>query len=1739
LAKPKYIIVLLTFLLVMSTVSSIAGSLATVATPAPAASEAGSLPPSLANLFGPTSSSPRIEYGLSFWTMGSFAVLTNGCSTVACYSDAIQKYLLPHDVYWVPLYQYGDANTSRTCQNSMCLQPDVSNLLSAGDQFGMHFLFWLPVWGEPRAASPPCTSPGQETIPWQTQVLNYWSPGNPAAIAEVGPTGNTVCVLRMDYLNLWEQQIHRDVSEIVSTYGSHPSFAGFLQYFEFSVGDAAYDNTGFSNQTIANFTRTSFYQNVTQFQPFLLHDTFSSGNGFWSATGVGTSGAETSQTIDGSDGFYGGQTSATTAPVTIRWTPTGSSGDGLWQSQSTSNETFWFYPTSSNTGVSSITVTFNFQEGNDHAATESYSVTPSVTWNAWNRFSVDWWKSYLSTHHGETYDNLTSIQVTQSSGSTPVTSQLIIGNAYNFQADWLGRTVNTAIKADFIANFERSDGSAVDGNVVVGNNLPTGSSLPLKLLGGFDAYKSYVFQEVLNNVASFCQALHPECIVTADATGGGSPGVLPNTGFTEFNSYSMQGGQTQNSWPSTYGANVEGTTCSSSFNCGIGRGNAQNNYAFSYANPFIGGGAVGWGCGTSNGGQSYTCNNGNYNTVQALPYQLAGSFPNQITPIVWLQTNPQSLVSNFTNDANNDVPPDVGAITGQDFAYNQRPFAMTANNVGYEAEPGYSNKPLANILYVNQDPWDGNSHAAANFLTPQFLESVGFNVTVASVTEVKHLDLLKFNAIVWTSLDQPNEANDTTYNDIANAVNNGVGFILADNAGSGYNGGTGITSTTLNNLFGLTYPQVGCCDLPSDPVALSDLTYSTSSSVAREILAPYGSLLESDLMPNISPEAYLYQTTPTFGADRGIVIATGEDRADEAIFPTMVAVNATGSGHGRMFWLGTTYDTSGLYGSYVSSGLWTKQLDLYINMILYASQKNSLIPYIYSDSSQPSYYPGVTLSMLGNNDGQQIIWFSDFTHTTGGTQSIATAYQFNGKALGLSNNWIALNLATMSVVDKGSGATVSLPIAMQNETWAPVYLGNLTSTNLGLVYSNSVIRSQAVSGSLATYTVGGPPGSASWLVLSANAPPAAVTSIGQSLPQYSSLSSLTGALTAAYDKVEQYNWTPPSGWYYDPANSLLYVEFEMGSPSTIVVTPSVVTSSSASSSSSSSSASTSSSSSSTTSTATSSASTNTTTSASSTTSVTNSTSTFLSTSSSSRSSSSSSSSTSTSSSTSAGQGTGANATASVRSSTSSVSTSKTTTTSQSFGFHIDLSSGGGAMLAGGEIQTAISVVVDFGGPHPVGLSVTGEPPGVSSSFSTVAGTAPFASALILGSSSSVAPGTYQLTVKGSSGTQVSSATFVLTVDPAANEPTATYTETVSSSPSQGGTTDPPAGAYSFESGRLLTVTALPFTGWALDHWLVNGSPAGNGTKFSFIGAGDISVEAVFSRAAPQSNPVASVSFTATGASGAQVIVDGIQYPLPTSFSWAVGSTHLVSAQTPIPEGSAARVVLAGWEGGVNSSSPEASFTVGTNMTLIAKYQSEYLVGFSFTDSAGASVAAQNATIYGPQGLITVTSANSSAWLEAGATYTPLGGTVGGVVVPIAPGATSFTVDGPMTVAIPLSTYSVSIKVVDMFGQPISGANVTLTTSGQERLTQTTGDNGSASFTNIPMGWFHATYSYLGVSGSLESGVTGAHSESVTMALSYPVFTVAAVFAGLIGVSYVARRRRSTDDSNSFDDYSTY
>src|SRR6266851_305812 len=121
----------------------------------------GNWPPTVASLFG----GQRTQFGLAFWGLSSFAALTNGSTTVAAYKDALQKYFLPHDIYWVTTYEPQDASVSNSCIATMCPQQDFINLLTAGDALGMHFLIWFPSWGFSARSQPTCTA-DNGAVPW-------------------------------------------------------------------------------------------------------------------------------------------------------------------------------------------------------------------------------------------------------------------------------------------------------------------------------------------------------------------------------------------------------------------------------------------------------------------------------------------------------------------------------------------------------------------------------------------------------------------------------------------------------------------------------------------------------------------------------------------------------------------------------------------------------------------------------------------------------------------------------------------------------------------------------------------------------------------------------------------------------------------------------------------------------------------------------------------------------------------------------------------------------------------------------------------------------------------------------------------------------------------------------------------------------------------------------------------------------------------------------------------------------------------------------------------------------------------------------------------------------------------------------------------------------------------------------------------------------------------------------------
>ncbi|MEM2111220.1 MAG: LamG-like jellyroll fold domain-containing protein, partial [Candidatus Bathyarchaeia archaeon] len=68
--------------------------------------------------------------------------------------------------------------------------------------------------------------------------------------------------------------------------------------------------------------------------------------------------------------------------------------------------------------------------------------------------------------------------------------------------------------------------------------------------------------------------------------------------------------------------------------------------------------------------------------------------------------------------------------------------------------------------------------------------------------------------------------------------------------------------------------------------------------------------------------------------------------------------------------------------------------------------------------------------------------------------------------------------------------------------------------------------------------------------------------------------------------------------------------------------------------------------------------------------------------------------------------------------------------------------------------------------------------------------------------------------------------------------------------SVGGTTSPVPGTYLYDEGSIVSVTALPDSGWVLSHWLLNGSEAGSAVQYDLTINANYTLTAVFAEVPP-------------------------------------------------------------------------------------------------------------------------------------------------------------------------------------------------------------------------------------------------------------------------------------------------
>lgn len=734
-------------------------------------------------------------------------------------------------------------------------------------------------------------------------------------------------------------------------------------------------------------------------------------------------------------------------------------------------------------------------------------------------------------------------------------------------------------------------------------------------------------------------------------------------------------------------------------------------------------------------------------------------------------------------------------------------------------------------------------------------------------------------------------------------------------------------------------------------------------------------------------------------------------------------------------------------------------------------------------------YAGATnVTLLGSGGQMLLAWFY-----TNKTSAETVSFNMNGANYGFGK-WIAISAFDWSVVGSGNTNSISFTVNIPAAGWNPVFIIDLSSSSdLSPLYSNIYVNSALSSSGTVTYVTSGPHMFSSWLIVESTNPPSSVSASNTGQVQnYQSISSLNNSFIGMrWSQATKWQNLTQTGWYYDPTNKLLFIHFVGGSQVSIAVSYGQSTQSSTSSSTSlSTSTSTSSSSSYSTKTTTSSTTTTSSSSISTTSSTTSSTTTSTSTTT--TSSTTVSTTTLTSSTSQTTSQTSISTTSKTANSTSSTSSSSSTT--ETFDFSIFVSNSTLYLRQGSEAFFYVYLNTVKGVPQNVSLT-TVSPSGITVTFSPYTGRPSFVSRATVHLSSEVPEGTYLIEIVARSG-EISHS-----VEVSVQVLRQSYFVTVLQ-PSVGGTTSPPPSSYQVEAGTYFVVTAIPYQGWKLAYWLLDGLRAGNGSSIGITVNKNMTIEPFF--VAISSTKVQSFAtvMLVSNFQLANVTVDGVVYHLPASFDWALGSKHTLSivADTVRYKGITAK--FAGWGGFGNIESKEISFTVNRSMVISASYDIRTLVSLTITDSRGIPLAPQ--AIILASNMSTMALSNTTAWLSYGTVYNVSGIYWEGMYLqPLR--VTEFRTSlSPINLTVPVSLYYYTVRVVDFLGMPVSGAEVTVTTNSGQTYSSSTDSNGLAYFNRVSGIISSVKVSYLGLANTLNLQGSNNPTIEVSILLSYPV-----------------------------------
>ncbi len=441
---------------------------------------------------------------------------------------------------------------------------------------------------------------------------------------------------------------------------------------------------------------------------------------------------------------------------------------------------------------------------------------------------------------------------------------------------------------------------------------------------------------------------------------------------------------------------------------------------------------------------------------------------------------------------------------------------------------------------------------------------------------------------------------------------------------------------------------------------------------------------------------------------------------------------------------------------------------------------------------------------------------------------------------------------------------------------------------------------------------------------------------------------------------------------------------------------------------------------------------------------------------------------------------------------------------QPFDFKMSIDQSSIAVTQGSSLSTIVNLILLSGSPETLTLSVSGLPPGALFSFAQTTGIPTFSSKLMVTTYPETPAGNYGIMIQGTSSTLTRSITYILTVG---EKVPPIHSLAIGVFPSYAGAVEPSAGVYTFVQNSSVTIRASPQDPWSLSYWLVDGTLFGNGSSVTLFVDHDIKVEAVFAQliAQPQLNPELShmISISVLGSMSSKILIDQAEYTMPVNIEWQPGSMHIVSVKPVLYEGAGVRYVFSGWIGTIDSPNSDLSIVVDRDLRLVATYQRQYLLSVDFRDGSGRPVTPESYHILDDGGSVLLLT-NSSSWVNADSRWLVFSVTWLGSNVQ--PEGLTFTADKPKIVTIPLSVSTQKVRVLDIFGRPVSGASVNLVTSGGGQFVKLTDVNGTAEFQEIPSR-FKGTVTVTGIPMPIESSDTGPNEIVLVHFFTFPVLAL--------------------------------